>query len=129
MIIGIDFGLRYVGIATSVGELAQPTEVLSVRDVNDTVNQASRLVVKHAAKLIVLGLPQGPLQERVEHFGHALAKQTGVPVHFFDETLSSIEAHKKLLASSKKKTFRKRMHDAAAAAVILQSYLDAQQKR
>lgn len=128
MIIGIDFGRRSVGIATSTGEFALPERVLSVSGFSDALNQVSTLLNHYAAVEIVLGLPEGPLRAIVERFGHALGKQTGVPVHLFDETLSSVEAQRKLLASQRKQTFRKRMHDAAAAAVILQSYLDAQKK-
>lgn len=128
MIIGIDFGRHRVGIATSAGEFALPAQVLSVSGLSDALNQVSTLLNHYAAVEIVLGLPEGPLRASVERFGHALAQQTGLPVHLFDETLSSVEAQRKLLASQRKQTFRKQMHDAAAAAVILQSYLDAQQK-
>ena len=64
----------------------------------------------------------GKQAEKVQDFTRALRRHTDTPVDFRDERLSTVEA--KDLLRSVRKTNRKTRYDAAAAALILQSYLD-----
>ena len=64
----------------------------------------------------------GEQANKVESFIQELRKQTEVPICFRDERLSTVSA--KRLLQGKKKTKEKTRHDAVAAAIILQSYLD-----
>ena len=62
---------------------------------------------------------------RVEAFARALERDAGVPVVLQDERLSSVEAESRLAVRERDWRVRKRTLDAAAAAVVLQDYLDA----
>jgi len=54
-----------------------------------------------------------------------LREHVMVPVHFWDERLSTVEAEREMRASGARRNKRREMIDAVAAAIILQSYLDA----
>ena len=108
MILGIDYGQKYLGLAISAGELAQPKGTLAI-------NQLTDLLAKiHAWEItrIVIGLSEGKMAEETKVWGKKLEKMVQLPVVFCDETLSSHEA-----GSDKD-------NHAKAAAVILQRYLD-----
>lgn len=77
---------------------------------------------------IIIGLPYnmngslGPQAEKVQAFAAVLGRHTNIPIEFRDERLSTWEAQEKI--RSTRKTGRKTRYDAAAAALILQGYLD-----
>jgi putative Holliday junction resolvase len=139
-VVGIDLGERRVGVAISdaTRTLARPVKVLT-RPASD--DQALGLVAAEIQRLgteeeegiesIVLGLPTrldgtpNDMTPRVRAFGDALRAATGLPVVLQDERLSSREAESRLALREKSWRARKRKLDAAAAAVILQDYLDA----
>jgi putative holliday junction resolvase len=138
-IVGIDLGERRVGIAISdaTQTLARPVGVL-IRPRSD--DDALRLVSDEIRRLmdeedsvesIVLGLPKHldgtshDMTGRVQAFAQRLSAASGLPVALQDERLSSREAERLLALREKDWRVRKRKLDAAAAAVILQDYLDA----
>lgn len=138
-VLGIDYGARRLGFALSdaSGILASPLRVIA-RPPSDRA--AVRLVADEVARLcadddglvaVVVGWPrkldgspnaQTPV---VEAFVGALAAVVRVPVVLQDERLSSIEAESRLAVRERDWRARKKTLDAAAAAVILQDYLDA----
>lgn len=136
-IVGLDFGLRRIGVAISdaTQTLASPLTVL--RPLDQT--HGLRLVVAEIEKLInqddgvagiVLGLPRfldGAPNEMTRHvqvFAELLRARLRLPVFLQDERLSSHEADSRLASHEKNWRVRKGRLDAAAAAVILQDYLD-----
>ncbi len=124
-ILGIDFGVRRIGIARSEGVLAQPLLVLRVTGRAEALHKMTDLVMREQPERVILGFPEGPIRALVERVAGQLRTRTGVPVTLWDETLSSHMAQVALRATGKGKKARRLSHDAAAAAVILQSYLDA----
>ena len=135
---GVDYGVKRIGLAVSdaTGTLARPLATLDrSRLPNDRL--AAAAVLEEVARLddervgvIVVGWPrrldgspndQTPL---VEAFAGELRRQTSLPVVLQDERLSSHEAESRLAAREKDWRRRKARLDAAAAAVILQDYLD-----
>lgn len=137
--LGIDYGRRRIGLALSdaSGTLASPLSVLA-RPAGDreTVRVVAAEVVRLAAEVdgletVVVGWPRrldGSPNEQtpvVEAFVGALAAAVPVPVVLQDERLSSHEAEARLAVREKDWRRRKQVLDAAAAAVILQDYLDA----
>lgn len=138
--LGIDYGRKRLGLALSDASatLASPWKVLarqgSEREVVRAI--AAEAVVLAAADdglaAIVIGWPRrldGSPNEQtpiVEAFARALGTAVTVPVVLQDERLSSHEADTRLALREKDWRKRKQVLDAAAAAVILQDYLDEQ---
>jgi len=137
--VGLDIGRRRIGVAISdaTGTLARPVGVLS-RGGADA--DALRLVADEIARLgaeedgvaaIVMGLPRrldGSANEMtplVHTFADQLRTASGLPVVLQDERLSSREAESRLAIREKDWRARKKKLDAAAAAIILQDYLDS----
>ena len=136
-ILGVDLGTRRIGLAISdpSGTLARPLMTLvigrgdnaAVR-VLEVIEQLSREEDGLAA--VVVGLPSrldGSADEataRVRAVIDSLRKRTHVTIATQDERLSSREAESRLALNERDWRKRKPRLDAAAAAVILQDYLD-----
>lgn len=134
-VLGVDFGLRNLGLALSdPGEvLATPLRSLRISTVRDAPAAVALVVREVEAGAVVVGAPEGLEGEegraelrRVKRFATALRRETGLPVHLVDESLSSREAG----AGSGRARDRDRAsaEHAAAAAVILQRWLDRPRK-
>jgi putative Holliday junction resolvase len=142
-IVGFDVGERRIGVAVSDASatLARPFDVITVgNDDRAAARQAADAVARLAADddevgTIVVGLPRRldgsptAMTARVRAFAAALEAQTGLPVVFQDERLTSREAESRLALREKDWRARKRRLDAAAAAIILQDYLDTRPGR
>ena len=138
-VLGIDYGERRIGIAVSdpTGTLARPvgtivgdrTQMVAVKRVVEQIAQLEQ--DDEPVALIVVGLPSrldGSANEqtaRVSAFAALLRVRAGRPVVLQDERLTSHEADGLLAVRERDWRVRKRRLDAAAAAVILQEYLDA----
>ena len=139
-IVAFDVGERRIGVAVSDVSctLARPLTALSVRGLDaSAVDAAAGQVAQLAAEddsvsRVVVGLPRhldgspNDLTPKVERFARLLAERIGLPVLLQDERLSSHEAASRLALREKDWRARKRRLDAAAAAVILQDYLDTE---
>jgi putative Holliday junction resolvase len=142
-IVAFDVGERRIGVAISDASctLARPVGVLQVRGLDgaavDTVaGEVHRLAAEEDGVAgVVVGLPRrldgsaNAMTPRVERFARDLASRTQLPVTLQDERLSSHEAESRLGQREKDWRVRKQRLDAAAAAVILQDYLDARPGR
>jgi|SRR3989344_7830273 len=120
--LGIDFGLKRVGLAFSEGELATPFKTLEVRNSKDAVEKVQHLIKEEGFEQIVVGLPEGKMGQIVLGFIKAL-KKSGLKVVEADETLSTQRATAQMIKSGIRKKDRL-TNDAVAAAIILQNYLD-----
>ncbi len=121
--LGIDFGLRRIGLATSDGELASPLNTIHVKGFKDAVGNVLDLLKQNKFDKIVVGLPEGKMGKTVLGFIRALKKE-GWDVEYADETLSSQKALQQMVELNipqKKRHF----NDEIAAAIILQNYLDS----
>lgn len=137
-VLGIDFGERRIGLAMSdaSGTLASPVRTIARRD---TSADAVTLIMQAIAEMcrdepvdrIVIGLPRrldgtdNDQTPQVRALAAALASRSGVPVDLQDERLSSREAEERLALQERDWRRRKTRLDAAAAAVVLQDWLDA----
>ena len=132
-ILGVDYGMRRVGIAVSdtLGVVATPSCKLEVESMADAVAQTAALVQEKEATKVVVGLPlhmngsKGGLAEAAEKFAGKLAESSGVEVVTWDERLTSAEAERVLLQADTSRKKRKQVIDKMAAQIMLQSYLDA----
>jgi putative holliday junction resolvase len=136
-VLGIDVGTRRVGLAVSDASrtLARPLATLRVSSVQDAVEQVMREVARLASEdegvsQIVVGIPKrldGTANEQTrqaEAFVAALGACTTLPIAREDERLTSREAESRLAERERDWRARKLKLDAAAAAIILQDYLD-----
>lgn len=130
--LALDLGSKRIGIALSAGSLATPYEVL---DRSGDRGRDHRAVAEHVAEtgaeVVVVGLPLsldgsvGPAAERVLAEVDDLAGALAVPVETWDERLSTVTAERSLMEQRMRAQARRRVVDKVAAAVILQSWLDA----
>ena len=136
-VLGIDYGERRIGVAISdaTRTLARPLTTLTVSGADDAVARVAGEIDRLSAEedglaAIVVGMPSrldgSPNDQtpRVRAFITALAARTSLPIAPVDERLSSHEADRRLAVRERDWQRRKARLDAAAAAVILQDYLD-----
>ena len=141
-VVGIDLGDRRIGIAVSdaSGILARPLKTIE-RGMSDAeaVEQLRAFIAELAEHdevgSVVVGMPSrldgspSPQTQRIGSMVSLLAARLAIPVFTQDERLSSREAEERLSLGEKDWRKRKAKLDAAAAAVILQDYLDARSQR
>lgn len=134
-ILGLDFGSKTVGVAVSDGLLltAQGIETIERKDeskLRKTCARIEKLIAEYEVTEIVLGLPknmnntEGERVEKTKAFGEMLERRTGLPVHYWDERLTTVAAEQILMESGVRRENRKAVIDKVAAGLILQGYLD-----
>lgn len=141
-IMGLDFGSKTVGVAISDPLLitAQGVEIIRRKDENklrQTCARIEELIVANEVSEIVLGYPKNmndTLGDRVEKtlaFKEMIERRTGLPVHLWDERLTTVAADKAMIEAGLRREERKEHVDKIAAIFILQGYLDllANQKK
>ena len=130
-ILGLDFGSKTVGVAVSDGLLltAQGVETIERKDENKlrkTCARIEELIAEYEITEIVLGLPknmnntEGERVEKTKAFGEMLERRTGLPVHYWDERLTTVAAEQILIESGVRRENRKAVIDKVAAGLILQ---------
>lgn len=131
--LGVDVGDVRIGVARSdpAGTLAVPVE--TVRRGPGDLDRLAALVAEYDAIEVVLGLPvslsgrEGPAARKARDFAHALARRLGsVPVRMVDERLSTVSAQQGFREQGLSTRESRGRIDQAAAAVILQTALDAE---
>ena len=131
--LGLDIGDKRIGVAISdPGEILASPLTTIIRDNDEKAMEAIlELVTRHEVRRIVVGLPYsldgsvGEQAKKVAYFVEKLSKQSEVNIVTWDERLSTVAAERLMIGSGKKKADRKSQRDAAAAAFILQGYLDS----
>ena len=130
--IGIDPGEKNIGIAISdpTGTLARPLEVLAHTNRQQDAAEIAEIALREQAVRIVVG--QATDSEGRPNFSGrkaarlaaAIRDHTDLPVELWDESFSTQKARQSLIDLGVPRKERQGHHDAAAAAIILQSYLD-----
>lgn len=120
--LGIDYGLRRVGLALSEGTFSVPFKIIRVKSLGGAVEQISQIVVREQIDIVVVGLPEAKMGKITIKFIKAI-QDKGLNVQIADETLSSKNALQNMITSGVSKKKRKEI-DAVAAAEILQNFLD-----
>ena len=133
-LLGIDHGTRRVGVALSDAErrIASPLTTIEVtRDAQRVFRQIADLAGEWGAAELVVGLPlnmdgsEGPQAKAAREFGRSLERVAGLPVQFWDERLTSHSAEEAMGEADLTRGQMKGRLDRVAAAIMLQSYLDA----
>lgn len=130
--LALDLGSKRIGIALSSGTLATPYEVLARSGDRRRDHRAiAEHIAETEAEVVVVGLPLsldgsvGHAAERVLAECDQLAEALDVPIEAWDERLSTVTAERSLTEQQLRGPARRRVVDKVAAAVILQSWLDA----
>ena len=132
----LDHGTRNIGIAFSdeLEILASPFEVWPSLG-EATLERLARLAREEGVQALLVGLPrhkdgaESATAPLARAFGEALRDRTGLPLVFWDERLTSVEADRLLAARGVKAKDRKARLDAAAAAVMLQDLIETRRSR
>lgn len=138
-IMGLDFGTKTVGVAISdpLMVTAQPVETITRKSANklrQTLARIEELIVENCVELIVLGYPKnmnntvGERAQACETFKEDLERRTALPVILWDERMTTVESERILMAGGMRRENRKAVIDQMAAVLILQSYMDAQNR-
>lgn len=134
-IMGLDFGSKTVGVAVSDSLLltAQGLEIIRRNEENKlrrTLARIEELIEEYEVEEIVLGMPknmnatEGLRVELTLEFKEKLERRTGLPVHTWDERLTTVAADKTMMEAGVRRENRKDYVDMIAAVLILQGYLD-----
>lgn len=133
---GIDFGTRRIGVAISNPEqtMSLPLENYTLRNPELDAAWLRQLARGYGVRGLVIGLPvhmsgdEGGKARQAREFGQWAAKATDLPVTWWDERYSSAVADMRLDQAGTSKKRRKGRRDQLAAQVILQSFLDAEDR-
>lgn len=136
-VIGIDLGSKRIGVAVSdfTGSVASPLTVVhrgkSKRADHDAI---ARIVREEEAEAIVVGLPlnmdgsRGSAAKAAVAEAEQISTVAGVPTHLHDERLTTVTAERALKEANMRAEDRRNVVDKIAAAVLLQSWLDARKE-
>jgi putative Holliday junction resolvase len=132
-ILGVDLGERTLGLALSdpLGIVAGALQTIRRTSESKDLLALAGVMAEQEVGEIVVGLPlnmngtRGPQAEKAEAFAQKLRERFKLPVHLWDERLSTVAAERSLLEADLSRKKRKRVIDQVAAALFLQSFLDA----
>ena len=132
-ILGLDVGDRRIGVAVSdpLGLTAQPVLTLVRTNRRQDMKSLQRLIRKYDCVEIVVGNPlymsgdQSPQAAKAQAFAQILRDETTLPVHLWDERLTTTEAHRHLHAAGRPGSEHRSVVDQVAAVLILESFLAA----
>lgn len=133
-LLGLDVGAVTIGVAISdnLGITAQGLMTYKRQGFKAELRFLQQLVTQYGITEIVVGLPKrldgslGPEAQRILRFIERLQKALSLPVHSWDERLTTLAAERVLLAGNLRRAQRKQVIDKVAAQLILQGYLDRQ---
>ncbi|HLW84674.1 MAG TPA: Holliday junction resolvase RuvX [Candidatus Sulfotelmatobacter sp.] len=131
-VLGLDVGARRIGMAVSdpLGITAQGLETLQRRNKRADFEQLRVVIREYKVKEIVVGLPlrmsgaEGIQSEKMRVFAEELRKRFKLPVHLWDERLTSAEANRFLRETELSIEKRGKAVDRMAAVLILQGWME-----
>lgn len=132
----MDVGDKTIGVAVSdeLGWTAQGLETIKRQSKEKDLARLKEWIAQYQVGAIVVGLPKnmngtiGPRAEFCQAFARFLEERTSLPVHMWDERLTTMAAERMLIAADVSRQKRKTVIDKMAATLILQGYLDAKSR-
>ena len=132
-ILGLDVGSKTIGVAVSdpLGITAQGLETIRRQNKRLDFEHLARIIQQYSVSEIVVGYPlrlsgvEGTQSEKMRQFAEELRKRFGLPVHLWDERLTSSEANRILREADLSIKKRAGAVDRMAAVLILQSWMEA----
>ena len=131
--LALDVGAKRIGVAVSdeLGLTAQPVMTLETRpNRREDLRSIARLARRYNVAGIVVGRPlhlsgeTSPRAAKTEQFAAELGELSGLPIHLWDERLTTRDAHQILYEAGHDRQQHKSVVDQVAATLILQSFLD-----
>ena len=134
--ISLDIGDRRVGVACGDAEvrIATPLEVIARGSIEQDTRTLAKIAHDYDVEQLIVGLPrnmdgtQGAQADAVIGYAEKVAQALHLPLTFWDERLSTVEATKRTHETGTRGKKSRRGLDAIAAAVILQDFLDSQSR-
>lgn len=131
IIMSVDYGDVRTGIAVCDKNemLASPVKVITETDSETLSDDIANEAVNLKAEMVVVGLPknmdgsEGFRAEACREFASVLETKTGIPVHLYDERLTTVRAHNALNLTNTRGKKRKSVIDAVSAVMILEDYM------
>jgi putative Holliday junction resolvase len=135
-VLGLDVGARRIGVAISdgLGITAQGLATIQRRNKRTDLAALEKVIREHAVSEIVVGLPlrmsgaEGIQAEKMQLFAEELRKRFKLPVHLWDERLTSAQANRLLRETEMSIKRRGEVVDQMAAVLILQGWMDARDR-
>lgn len=132
-ILALDHGTVRIGVAVSdeMKLIATPLEYIPAEPFADFLVRLKEILRDKEVDLILIGMPRnmngsyGPAALKVQEFVAVLNSALTVPIKLWDERLTSTQANRYLIEGGVRRADRKQKVDKAAAAILLQSYLDS----
>ncbi len=132
-VLGLDVGSKTIGVAISdpLEITAQGLETIRRKNKRHDFEQLGRLIQQYAVSEIVVGYPlrlsgvEGTQSEKMQVFAEELRKRFGMPVHLWDERLTSSQANRILREAELSIKKRGEAVDRLAAVLILQNWMEA----
>lgn len=126
--LGVDYGLKKMGLAISEGQIASPLKVLEIHSLNDAISKITNVIKQKTINRVVIGVPESGVAKSAAKKFISKLKDT-----LKSETVSVIEAPETLSSNSAKNLMidlglsekARQKEDAYAAAIILQDFLDS----
>ena len=136
-ILALDFGSKTIGLAVSdeLGLTAQGLPTLRRSNKRNDLDHLRRTIRQYGVSELVMGLPlrmsgsEGIQSEKVQAFAEELRRKFKLPVHLFDERLTSVEANRLLRETDMSIKRRAEVVDQLAAVLILQSFMEHRKAR
>jgi len=131
-LLGLDVGSKTIGMAVSdpLGITAQGLETLRRKNKRTDLGWLEKVIREYQVAEIVVGYPlrmsglEGIQSEKMQLFAAELRKRFGLPVHLWDERLTSVEANRVLRDSEMSIKRRGEVVDRLAAVLILQAFME-----
>ncbi|HIW31327.1 MAG TPA: Holliday junction resolvase RuvX [Candidatus Paenibacillus intestinavium] len=132
-VMGLDYGDRRIGVAISDAFrwTAQGLTVVETRRDGGELDRLVEIALENEVSEVVVGLPKnmngtiGPRGEICQAFAQKIGEKLGLPVHLWDERLTTVAAERTLKEAEISLKKRKQVVDKLAATLILQNYLDS----
>jgi putative Holliday junction resolvase len=132
-VLALDVGKRRIGLAISdgLGLTAQGLATLERTTIREDLTRLAELTAEREVELFLIGDPlhmsgdQSRQAQYIRDFATRLTERTGVPVKFWDERLTTVQAHRVLRESGISIEKRAKAIDRLAAVILLESYLDS----
>lgn len=129
--LGLDLGTKTLGLATSdkTNMISSPLKTIRYNNYDELITEIKKIIEEKNIGKLILGYPKnmnntlGPAVERTLEFKKKLESSFDLPIILIDERLSTNEAENILISTDTKRMKRKKIIDAYAAAIILDTYL------